>query len=59
MHKRLFRVMTVVVCVCSFPLLGCDRRQIEDIMVGGVKSTVVEVSAFVVESFIDDAFGLE
>ncbi len=59
MRKRLFRVMGVVACGCSFQLIGCESQQIADILAGSVKNTAVEVSTFVVESFVDSAFGLE
>lgn len=59
MRNRLFRVLCGVACGCSFQLAGCQSQQIADILVGSVKSTAVEVSTFVVESIVDDAFGLD
>ena len=59
MRKRLFRVVGVMVCGCSFQLLGFESQQIGEIVAGSIKSTSVEVSTFVVESFVDEALGLE
>ena len=58
MRKRLFRVMTVVACGCSFQLIGCESQQIADILASSVKNTFVEVGTFVVESAVENAYGL-
>ena len=59
MRKSLIRVIGVMLFGCSFQLIGCESRQIADILAASVKNTAVEVSTFVVESFVDNAFGLE
>lgn len=59
MCKRLFRVMGVIACGCSFQVIGCDSQEIADVLAGSAKNTAVEVSTFVVESLVNSAFGLE
>ena len=59
MRKRLFRIMGVLACGCSFQLLGCESQQIGEILVGGIRSAAVDVGTFVVESIVDEALGLE
>lgn len=59
MRRRMFRAIGVIVCGCSFQLVGCNNQEIADILAVGVKSTAVEVSTFFVGSFVDNAFGIE
>lgn len=59
MGKRLFRMMGVVAFGFSFQFLGCDSQEIGDILVGNVKTTAVDVSTVVVESLVDNAFGIQ
>lgn len=59
MSKRWFRVMGVIACGCALQLAGCQSQQIADILAGNVKATAVEVNTFIVESFVNNAFGLE
>jgi len=59
MRKRLFRVVAVIVCGCSFQLFGCESQQIGDIVASSIKGTAVDVSGVVVESLVDGALGLQ
>ncbi|MFQ5495244.1 MAG: hypothetical protein ACE5EX_07660 [Phycisphaerae bacterium] len=58
MRKRFYRVVGVMACGCAFQLLGCQSRQIAEILADSAKGTAVEVSTVVVEAFVDQVLGL-
>lgn len=59
MRKLFFRTLVGLACGCTFQLLGCDSQKIADIVAGNVRTTAVDVSTFVVESLVNQAFGLQ
>ena len=59
MRKRMSRVVGAVALGCSFQLIGCESEQIGEIVAESIKTTAVEVSTFLVESFVDEILGME
>lgn len=58
MKKRVFRAVSLLGCGFALQFLGCNSQDLADIVIGNIRATAVDVTAFTVESAVDNAFGL-
>lgn len=58
MRMRVCRLIGGIIFGCTLQFGGCDSTQLNEIVARNIKTTVLDVGTFVLESTLDDALGL-